>query len=200
MSNQLESFILATASKTRIKLLNNAGLVFDVIAADIDEEKIKNDYKGETANFVAQKLSDKKAEAISQKHPDKLVIAADQVLECEGHLFSKPSSLTEVKTQLFNLQGKPHNLISAVSAAKSGKSFWRHSDVARLAMRVLSDRFIDNYIQQEGEGLLSSVGGYKIERSGVLLFDEVNGSFFTILGVPLLQLLAFFREQKILLQ
>jgi len=200
LSNQLENFILATASTTRVKLLNNAGLVFDVIPANIDEEKIKDDYRGETADFVAQKLSDKKAEAISEKHPDKLVIAADQVLVCDGQLFSKPCSLDEVKTQLFKLQGRPHELISAVSAAKLGKSFWRHSDAARLVMRLMSDKFIDNYIKQEGQDLLSSVGGYKIEGSGVLLFDEVEGSFFTILGVPLLQLLAFFREQKILLQ
>jgi len=200
LSNQLEKFILATASKTRIKLFNNAGLGFDVIPAHIDEEKIKDDYKGEAAGFVAQKLSDKKAESISEKHPDKLVIAADQVLVCEEQLFSKPSSLDEVKTHLFKLQGKPHELISAVSAAKAGKSLWRHSDSARLVMRVMSDKFIDNYIEQEGKDLLSSVGGYKIEGSGVLLFDEVEGSFFTILGIPLLQLLAFLREQKILLQ
>ena len=199
MSNQLENFILATASDTRVKLLNNAGLVFDVIPADIDEEKIKSLYKDETADFVAQKLSDKKAEAISEKHPDKLVIAADQVLVCEDQLFSKPSSLSEVKTQLYKLQGKPHKLISAVSAAKLGKTFWRQSDAARLVMRVLSDNFIDNYIEQGGEDLLGSVGGYKIEGPGVLLFDEVEGSFFTILGVPLLHLLEFFREQKILL-
>ena len=105
MSNQLENFILATASNTRVKLLNNAGLVFDVIPADIDEEKIKTLYKDKTADFVAQKLSDKKAEAISEKYPDKLVIAADQVLVCEDQLFSKPSSLSEVKTQLYKLQG-----------------------------------------------------------------------------------------------
>ena len=200
MSNQLENFILATASKTRVKLFHNAGLVFDVIPADIDEEKIKNSYKGRTADFVAQKLSDKKAEVISEIYPNKLVIAADQVLMCEGQLFSKPSSLAEARTNLLKLQGKPHKLISAVSAAKLGKSFWRHSDVATLVMRVMSDKFIDNYIEQEGEDLLSSVGGYKIEGSGVLLFDQVDGSFFTILGVPLLQLLAFFREQKIILQ
>ncbi len=200
MSNQLENFILATASKTRIKLFNNAGLVFDVIPAHIDEDKIKDDYKGETAGFVAQKLSDKKAEAISDKYPDKLVIAADQVLVCEGQLYSKPGSLDEVKNHLCKLQGRPHELISAVSAAKLGKSFWRHSDTARLVMRVMSDKFMDNYIEQEGQDLLSSVGGYKIEGSGVLLFELVEGSFFTILGVPLVQLLAFLREQKILLQ
>ncbi len=200
MANQLEKFILATASKTRIKLLNNAGLVFDIIPAHIDEEKIKNDYKEKPADFVARKLSDKKAEVISEKYPDKLVIAADQVLVCEGQLFSKPSSLDEVKTQLFKLRGKSHKLISAVSAAKLGKSFWCHSDAARLVMRVMSDEFIDNYIEQEGQDLLTSVGGYKIEGSGVLLFEEVEGSFFTILGVPLIQLLAFFREQEVVLQ
>ena len=200
MAIQLDNFILATASKTRIKLLLDAGLLFESIPANIDEEKIKNLYKKNPPEFVAQKLSDKKAEVISGKHPDKLVIAADQMLVCEGKLFSKPSSLSEAKAQLLELQGKSHDLISAVSAAKRGKSFWRHSDVATLFMRALSDEFVDNYITKEGEGLLSSVGGYKIEGTGVLLFDKINGSFFTILGIPLMQLLTFLIEQKILLK
>lgn len=193
----MKKLILASASKSRADLLRGAGLDIQAIPADLDENIIKAE--GHTVTETALKLSVAKANVLSTQHPDALVIGADQMLECEGQRFDKATNLEEVRNQLIFLRGKAHHLISGVAVVKNGETLWSHHQKASLKMRSFSDAFLDQYIAEMGNDLLSTVGCYRLESKGVQLFEKIEGDYFTILGLPLLAVLDFLRQQDMIL-
>ena len=186
--------ILASKSRSRAQILSNAGLSFDLVITGVDEESVKQSLLSEhaTGQEIAVTLADLKA-IRAKAEPLDFVIAADQILICEGQLFSKPQDLSEGRDHLKHLRGKTHQLISAVSIAKTGSVIWRHSEINHLTMRNFSDTFLDNYINTNQDAVLSSVGSYWLEGPGIQLFREIEGDYFSILGLPLLPVLDFLR-------
>jgi len=191
--------ILASTSPTRRRVLENAGLDFDIAAPGVDEEEIKLSLKatGASGAQIAETLAELKANRISSKAEGALVIGADQILSCNGVLFDKPPDMDHARAQLQALRGKPHELLTAVCVAKNGGRVWHHNAVARLTMRQFSDAFLDDYLVRAGEDVLGSVGVYRLEGLGSHLFSRIDGDFFTILGLPLLPLLGFLRENGV---
>jgi septum formation protein len=187
--------VLASASTSRARILRDAGVAFEVQPAHVDEETVKASSRDGAA--VAAKLAELKALRVSSSHPDALVLGADQVLVCDGRLLSKADTLAEAAAQLKFLRGKPHMLISSLVLARDGAVIWRHSDEAKLAMRDFSDAFLDDYLSTEGEAMLGSVGCYRLEGPGAQLFESVQGDYFSILGLPLVPLLAILRGQGV---
>ncbi|MEM1314881.1 MAG: Maf family protein [Pseudomonadota bacterium] len=187
--------ILASASEARATLLRNAGVAIETLPARIDEAELKAALAAEDApaRDVADALAEVKALRISARRPQSLVLGADQVLVCEGRLFDKPGDLAEARAQLETLSGKPHQLLSAAVIAEEGRPVWRHVGTARLVMRPLSPAFLDAYVAQMGEDLLTTVGAYKLEGLGSQLFARVDGDYFSVLGLPLLETLGFLR-------
>ncbi len=195
--------ILASASKTRRDLLDAAlspMLRFAVQAASVDEAAIKRRMQaaGASPQDAALALADAKAAAISDA--DAIVIGADQILVCGGRWFDKPRDLAEAGDHLRALRGRTHALATAVVCRRDGVPVWQHVEIPELTMRAMSDGFIDAYLAAEGEACLSSVGGYRLEGLGIQLFSAVQGEHSAILGLPLLPLLAFLREQGVLLR
>ena len=191
-----QRIILASKSAARKALLMNAGLQFEAIPAEIDEEKIIADLtaKGMEVTDIARELSEKKAREIAKNHPDALVIGSDQILVLNGEIFSKAKDEEEAKIQLRKLRGKTHRLISAVSIAKAQTTLWQYDDTASLTMFQFDEDFLDNYTRNAGKALTRAVGGYEIEGPGAWLFSEVRGDYFTVLGLPLLPLLAYLHD------
>ena len=189
------TFILASKSETRRKILKNAGLAFDAMGSDFDESELKQrpDFKNRPASEIALALAEAKAMCISKKEPDRIVIGSDQILECDGVFLSKSEDREAARRQLLFLKGKTHFLISASVAVKAGAKIWSDVQTASLTMRHFPDRFLDAYLDQAGDDVLSSVGAYQIEGSGIQLFSDICGDYFTILGLPLLPLLDFLR-------
>lgn len=189
--------ILASGSRVRAALLEDAGVDFEIDAADIDEAAIKAqlDSGGET---VAARLADEKACTVSARRPTALVIGADQVLSCDGRLFDKPSNLDEARANLLVFRGRPHILHSGLSVARGGRTVWRYSAHATLTMRSFSDSFLEAYLGKLGDKVLTSVGCYQLEGLGIQLFEKIDGDYFTILGLPLLPLLDFLRGESAL--
>ncbi|WP_439816633.1 Maf family protein [Zavarzinia sp. CC-PAN008] len=192
--------ILASASRARAQMLHAAGVAVTIEPARIDELAIKQSLQAEKASptDIATLLAELKAVRISERRPDAFVIGSDQVLECNGVLFDKPPDLDHARAQLQALRGRPHRLIAAVCVAQGGVPVWRHVQHADLHMRRFSDLFLDHYITQESELVLASVGAYRVEGLGAQLFERIDGDWFTILGMPLLPLLAYLRERAIL--
>ena len=188
--------VLASASTSRARILRDAGVPFEVQPARVDEETVKT--SGGDGAAVAVKLAELKALRVSSAHPDALVLGADQVLVCDGKLLSKADTRAEASAQLKFLRGKPHTLISALALARDGTVIWRHSDEARLAVRDFSDAFLDDYLNKEGDAMLGSVGCYRLEGAGAQLFESVRGDYFSILGLPLVPLLAILREHGVI--
>ncbi len=194
----MSRLILASGSAVRAKLLANAGLNFHIEPADVDEGALKKSQIGLAANDLAPVLAQEKSRAVSAEAADALVIGADQILDCEGRLYDKPVGEEGVRSHLTSLRGRPHRLISAVCVAEAGEIIWSHTAFATLTMRDFDDNFIDHYIQQAGPEVQSSVGAYRVEEIGVQLFQRIEGDYFTILGLPLLPLLAFLRQRGVL--
>ena len=190
--------ILASGSATRRKMLEAAGIVFDVVPADVDEDAhklaLESDVNGSPQRTAAV-LARLKAEEVSRRHLDALVIGADQVLALGREIFSKPADLEGARASLARLSGRQHQLHSVVSLARGGTQIWSHTDTATLTMRNLSAAFLDEYLRRAGEGICHSVGAYEIEGLGIQLFERIEGDYFTILGLPLLALLAELRNR-----
>lgn len=195
--------VLASGSAARRALLDNAGLSFDVDPADVAEEAIRDSLLardgGATPEDVALALAEAKAAAVSARHPEALVIGADQVLAFEGRLLDKAPSMEEARAVLSALRGKTHALHSAVALCRGGAIVWRGVDTARLTMRTFSEAALDAYLAEAGPRVLSSVGSYQIEGPAIQLFERIEGEHATILGMPLLPLIHALRREGALL-
>jgi septum formation protein len=190
--------ILASQSRARQMLLANAGIQFDAVPADIDERAVQKDSGLSTPGEIAALLAREKASFVSSQHPGRYVVGADQTLALGNRLFSKPAGRPQAADQLRLLAGNTHELHSAVAVARDGKILFSNVSVARLTMRALSGAEIRAYLDEAGEAVTSSVGAYQLEGLGVHLFDRFEGDHFTILGLPLLPLLAFLRRERLL--
>lgn len=194
------TLVLASGSKIRADLLKNAGLEIEIDPANIDERAveaplIEADFPPED---LASVLAEAKANDVSARRADDLVIGADQILAFEGEARSKPVDMEAARRQLLAFSGKTHYLHSAVVLSKNGDAVWRHVSTARLTMRELSPQFIGRYLANAGEDVLSSVGAYQLEGLGVQLFDQIEGDYFTILGLPMLPLMNALRSLRVI--
>jgi nucleoside triphosphate pyrophosphatase len=198
----VKPLILASTSKIRAQLLQSAGLEIEIIPAGVDEEEMKRVLSSQSlqtrGSDLAEMLAQAKALDISRKNPGRLVIGADQTLQCGDVLFDKARDMEDARQKLLALRGNTHALYSAVACARDGNIIWRYSDVAHLTMREFSAGFLGNYLALLGEEALESVGSYKLEAQGSQLFEKISGDYFTILGLPLLALLSFLRTAGIL--
>ena len=185
--------VLASGSAIRGQMLSNAGIAFEAIVPRVDEEMIKIALQAEkaTPRDIADALAETKARKIGGKHPDKLVIGCDQVLDFDGQILSKPQTPDEAKEQLKALRGKRHSLLSAVVVYHELEPLWRHVGQVRLYMRDISDSYLNEYVDRNWPSLQSSVGGYKLEEEGVRLFSRIEGDYFTILGLPLIEMINY---------
>jgi septum formation protein len=193
-----DPLILASQSRARQMLLANAGVDFEAIPADIDERAVQQDSGLAAPGEIASLLANEKARSVSLKKPRRFVVGADQTLALGNRLFSKPAGRAQAAEQLRALAGNSHELHSAVAVARDGKILFADIGVARMTMRRLGDSEIDAYLDQAGAAVTASVGAYQLEGLGVHLFERIDGDHFTILGLPLLSLLAFLRREKLL--
>ncbi|MBR0668070.1 septum formation protein Maf [Roseomonas hellenica] len=193
--------VLASGSASRRALLEGAGLRFEVEAAAVDEASIKEACQAEAISpgDAAIILAEAKAERVARRRPEALVIGGDQLLVCEGRWFDKPPDLAAARTQLLALRGKRHELVSGTVAWRGGERVWHDITISRLTMREFSEAFLEDYLALEGERLLASVGGYRLEGPGVQLFTKVEGDHSAILGLPLFPLLGFLRQHSVLI-
>ena len=193
-----DPLILASQSRARQMLLANAGIPFDAVPADIDERALQKDSGLAAPSEIASLLAREKALLMSSKNPGRYVVGADQTLALENRLFSKPAGRAEAAAQLRLLTGGTHELHSAVAVARDGKIEFADVSIARMTMRRLDQGEIEAYLDQAGEAVTTSVGAYQLEGLGVHLFERIEGDHFTILGLPLLPLLAFLRGERLL--
>ena len=189
--------ILASRSEIRATLLQDAGITFTAIPARIDETAILNAMQELEAppRDMADTLAEAKARKVSAKHPEALVLGCDQVLALRDEVFQKPNSQDEAIEQLAKLAGKTHHLLSAVVVCQNAEPLWRHVALVRMHMVELSNTQIKRYVEHHWHDVRDAVGGYKIEKSGVNLFQRIEGDYFSVLGLPLLELLGFLRSK-----
>lgn len=192
------SLILASASSSRKMLLTAAGVAFVADPADLDEAALMAGLKNAGAEAMARRLAEEKALAVSRRHPGKTVLGGDSVIAFEGDYLSKCAGLAEARALLARLSGKTHLLVSAAALARDGALRWAHVSPCRMTMRDLSPQFLDDYLAGEGKAILSSVGCYHFEGRGAQLFDSVEGDYFSVLGLPLLPVLAQLRKEGLL--
>ena len=192
------SLVLASQSMARQKMLHNVGLDFTAVPANLDEASIlhKMVRDNKSPRDIALALAKEKALYVAKKNPDALVIGGDQILELDGKILSKAKSKDEALDKLKAMRAKTHALISGVCVARGDKILWSAADKALLKMFDLDDEALARYADRAGEALTRSVGAYELESHGAWLFEEVRGSFFTVLGMPLLPLLAYLRAEQ----
>jgi septum formation protein len=193
-----ELLVLASASAVRRAVLEAAAIPVEVRPADVDERAVERAGGAVEPHEVAALLARTKALAIAARMPARIVLGADQTLALGPRRFSKPGDRQQAREQLLALRGKTHSLHSAVAVVQDGAVLHERVDTARLTMRRFSEDFLDRYLDVAGAAVVASVGAYQLERTGVHLFERVDGDHFTILGLPLLPVLAFFRQQGLL--
>lgn len=199
------NIILASGSRARRQMLHSAGISFTVKTAAVDEDTIRAALHDESGDVtvdpadVAEILAVAKAEAVSRLNPDAFVIGGDQVLALDDQILTKPKDEAAARCQLASFRGKAHALHSAVAIAHQGETLWSTVDTAQMYVRDFSDTFLDDYMLRAGRTVLDSVGAYLMEGLGVQLFERIDGDYFTILGMPLMPLLAELRTRHLLL-
>jgi septum formation protein len=193
------SLILASGSKARQMLLKNAGLEFSAVPASVDERAIEENLPlaGRDPVSVARHLALAKANEVSRRFPGAYVIGCDQTMSLGPKIFHKANSIAEARETLLALRGRAHFLNSAVCIVRDEQLMWSEVVKACMQVREFSDEFLAGYLQRNGDAVLSSVGCYQLEGEGVQLFDTIAGDYFTILGLPLLPLLAALRQHEI---
>ena len=192
------TLLLASGSKTRAEILKKAKIGFKVVDHGVDEEELKISLNELSPKDISIQLSEIKAIKPSMKYFEDFVIGADQVLDFNGSLINKAAHLQEAKKQLLDLSGKTHKLITAITIAKNGVVVWKHYDVAKITMRELSEKQIDEYLNNMDKETLGCVGVYAIEQEGIKLLNKIDGDYFSILGLPLLPLTQFLWQNNIL--
>jgi len=192
--------ILASQSLTRRALLEGAGVAFEAMPAAVDEAMIKESARAEgvSAADTAILLADAKASRIARRHPDAVIIGADQLLVCEGEWFDKPADVEAARAHLHRLRNRAHELVTATVVWRQGERAWHHLATPRLAMRDFSEAFLDEYLAREGPHVTQSVGAYRLEGMGIQLMRDIRGEHTAILGLPLLPLLAYLRDSGVL--
>lgn len=191
------NLVLASTSQIRSALLTNAGVPHEVEPARLDEDSIKAALQadGVSPRDQADALAEAKARKISDRNPGRMVLGSDQILDHGGRVLSKPADENHAREQLKALCGERHDLYSAVVIYRDGKPLWRHIGRATLTMRVFSPEYLESYLARNWESVRWSVGGYKLEEEGVRLFSRIDGDYFTILGLPLLEVLGYLTLQ-----
>jgi septum formation protein len=186
-------FVLASSSPTRLHLLRAAGLTVDAVSPRVDEVTARQALEAEGAKprDIADALAEMKARKVAERLPDRVVLGCDQVLDLDGKVLAKAETPEDAGAQLRALRGRSHRLLSAIVVYEAAEPVWRHVAEARLTMHQVSDVYLDDYVTRNWDSIRHSVGGYKIEEEGVRLFSAITGDHFTILGVPLLPLLAW---------
>lgn len=188
------TLVLASSSPFRRMLLENAGLVFEARAADIDERQIEASEEHSGPEAVAGILARAKAQDVSRHFPDALVIGSDQTMSLGDRVYHKAKTRAEAREALLSLSGRTHRLNSAIAIVKNGDVVWEHVSYAELTVRDLSAEFVDRYLERIGDKAFSSVGCYQLEGDGIHLFSAIQGDYFTILGLPMLPLLEELRR------
>lgn len=196
----MTAIVLASASPARAAMLAAAGVEAEAMPARIDEAAVRAAMRatGAGPRDLADKLAELKALHISARRPGCLVLGADQVLVHDGQVFDKAASRAQARAHLLALCGRTHQLLSAAVVVLDGEPVWRHVGAARLTMRPFSETFLDAYLERVGDLALASVGCYHLEGPGAQLFTRVEGDYFTVLGLPLLELLGFLRARGVL--
>ena len=189
---------LASKSETRGKLLKNAKISFSRIDHGVDEDEVKISLQNQSPTEIAVKLSELKATQPNPENKEDLVIGSDQVLDLEGKLFNKARDLDEAKSQLIELSGKKHSLITSTVIAQNKNIIWRHLDKSTLVMRTLTTNEIDNYLNEVDKSILNLVGVYAIEQEGIKLFEKIDGDFFSIQGLSVTPLINFLRQHDLI--
>lgn len=194
------TLILASSSAIRAQLLRAAGAEPVCVSPRVDESAIRAALtaEGATPRDIADALAESKARKVAQRHPQDWVLGCDQVLAAGGECLEKPATLDAARAQLLRLRGQTHQLLSAAVLYHRAEPVWRHVGVARLTMRDVSDAYLDAYLARNWPAIASSVGGYQLEGEGVRLFAQVQGDYFTILGLPLIELLNFLTLRGVL--
>lgn len=196
----MQPLILASASAIRQQLLANAGIPVQAIPARVDEEAIRAALEAEGAKprDMADTLAEMKARKLAERHPDAVVIGCDQVLDFQGRVFSKPETPDAARAQLTALRGQTHRLFSAVVLYQSARPVWRHMGEVRLTMRAFSDAYLDDYLFRNWDEVRHCVGAYQLEGEGARLFSQVEGDYFSVLGLPLLPLLNYLGQRGLI--
>ncbi len=194
-----DPLVLASRSAARRTLLEAAGIPVEMRPADIDERSLETGVPSKTPAAVAALLARQKALAVAALHPARLVLGADQILALDAKLFSKRADRAAARAQLRALSGRTHELHAAIAFVRDATVVFEHVGTARLTMRSFSDRFLDTYLEAVGSAATASVGAYQIESLGIQLFERVEGDYFTVLGLPLLNTLDFLRRHGCLI-